>query len=55
MEETKKLKSLVLSIFEMPIRNIIERGDILIELKEKNLLIKYKKSQKFHFWEITLN
>ena len=31
----------------MPIRNIIERGDILIELKEKNLLIKYKKAKNF--------
>lgn len=31
----------------MPIRNIIERGDILIELKEKNLLVKYKKAKNF--------
>ena len=42
MKETKKLKKLVLLISEMPIKNILERDDILPILEKKNLLVKYK-------------
>ena len=31
----------------MPIKNIFERNDILLELKQKNLLAKYKKAKNF--------
>ena len=31
----------------MPIKNIFERDDILFELKQKNLLAKYKKAKNF--------
>ena len=31
----------------MPIKNIFERDDVLFELKQKNLLAKYKKAKKF--------
>ena len=47
MKETKKLKSPALSIFEMQIKNILERDDILTVLEKKNLLIKYKKAKNF--------
>ena len=38
MKETKKFKKLVLPTFEMPIKNILERDDILPILEKKNLL-----------------
>ena len=31
----------------MPIKHIFERDDILFELKQKNLLAKYKKAKNF--------
>ena len=31
----------------MPIKHIFERDDILLELKQKNLLAKYKKAKNF--------
>ena len=31
----------------MPIKHIFERDDILLELKQKNLLAKYKKTKNF--------
>ena len=31
----------------MPIKNILERDDILLILKQKNLLAKYKKAKNF--------
>lgn len=31
----------------MQVKNILERGDILLELEKKNLLAKYKKAKNF--------
>lgn len=31
----------------MRVKNILERGDILLELEKKNLLAKYKKAKNF--------